>query len=89
MPTPRILKLGSQVTYTDTKGNDKLAFIIGTSESVTEGTSLPVPNEGQFHISVWSPSGRIYPKASVPLASTVKDNDGYKNEDGKLIGVLR
>jgi hypothetical protein len=89
MPTPRILKLGSDVTYTDTQGQQKYAKIVGTKDSISEGTGLPTLSDDQFHIVVFSPAGSIYFRHNVPLAKSVKDNDGFRNSEGKLVGVVR
>lgn len=82
------LALGHNAIYVDSKGHRKVALIIGTAESIVEGSALPTIPDDHFNIIVTSPSGRQYLKASVPSAVVVKDNQDYYNVDKNLVSVL-
>lgn len=68
MTTNTTLRLGQAVTYTDTRGRQKAAFVIGTNDSVEPGHDLPVPEEGHAHLAIFSPSGQVYTRHNVPEA---------------------
>lgn len=83
------LNLAQDVRYIDTKGHTKVAKVVGTPDSVVEGTDLPTLNEGHYTVIIFSPSGRVYGKHSVPDSDDEAVNlSEYTNEDGALIGVL-
>lgn len=52
--------LGKSVVYTDSQGLEKAALIVGTPESITEGTEIPVPPLGTVHLKVEPPTGKPY-----------------------------
>jgi len=84
------LTLGQPVSYTDTKGHSKFAIVTGTPETVVEGSDLPTLNPDHYAITVFSPSGRIYPKFSVPdvTADDINLSEYASEEDGSLVGVI-
>lgn len=83
------LSLAQTARYVDTKGHEKVALVVGTPESVAEGTDLQTLNPGHYIVTVFSPSGRTYTKHSVPDATHAEFNGAdYTNEDGLLVGVL-
>jgi hypothetical protein len=62
---PNTNLLGKRVIYTSTDGYQKAAKIIGTAESIQEGTGVPVPGEGEAHLLVFSPTGKTYTRTNV------------------------
>lgn len=78
--------LGQMVTYVSSQGLQKAAMVIGTPESVQEGHSLPVPEDGQAHLLVFTVKGSSA-RLSVPskaLAETIEDF----TVDGNLVGYF-
>lgn len=71
------VKLGQAVTYFSAKGQQKAAIVIGTHESITEGTSVPQPDEFNLNLLVFSPNGNVYPKANVPPVSEAQKESAY------------
>lgn len=57
------------VTYRDGAGFEKAAFIIGTRESVKEGTNVPRPAEGHAHLYIVPATGKPYVRQNVKLGS--------------------
>lgn len=68
--------LNTFVVYLSSMGDRKSALVIGTPDSITPGTSVPVPAENERHLLVFSPTGNSYPKHSVPMATDLDDPDG-------------
>lgn len=81
--------LGKTVEYISTKGDRKVALVLGTSESITPGTSLPVPQEGHLHLLVFSPTGTAYPKHSVPSAEVASQIPDFAVDGDNLRNVWR
>lgn len=79
------VKLGQAVQYISTKGKVKLALVVGTPETVEEGTSLPVLLPGQLHLAVftWS-AGTFLPRLQVPFEGL-----GAPSEDGTEVGFWK
>ena len=78
--------LGQSVQYISSKGKVKLALVVGTPETVEEGTSLPALLPGQLHLAVftWS-AGTFLPRLQVPF-------DGLgatTNEEGAPVGFWK
>lgn len=82
------LALGHNAIYVDSKGHQKVALIIGTSQSIAEGTNLDTIPEGHFNIIVTSASGRQYAKKAVPSATTASSIDDYYDKNKNLVSVL-
>lgn len=63
------IRLNKPVTYTDGNGFQKAAVIVGTRDSVKEGTDVARPEKGHAHLRVLSPAGknRDYDRQNVPL----------------------
>lgn len=59
--------LGDRVQYTDGQGFTKLAFITGTRKSIAKGTEVARPEKDQAHLLVISPTGKQYPRESIPF----------------------
>jgi hypothetical protein len=53
------LPLGSIVTYTNSRGQDKCALVVATAENTSPGTRLQVA-PGTVNIEVHSPMGKTY-----------------------------
>lgn len=82
-------KLGQTVTYLSTsKGDQKLALITATPETITEGTDLPTLNPDHYVITVFSPAGTIYTKFGVPEFGAEGINKEEYVIDGTPRGVL-
>lgn len=62
---PSLFTLGQDVTYVDTKGHIKVAKIIGTSDTIAQGSSLAVPAFNEAHLFVFGLNGS-YVRTSVP-----------------------
>lgn len=87
MPNATLLQ---PVVYIGTKGHKKAALVIGTPESIDEGTQVPVPSEGYLHLLVFSPTGNAYPKFNVPSEEVAKTIPDYHADDnGNLREVWR
>jgi hypothetical protein len=81
--------LGTAVEYVGTKGKIKLGLVVGTPETVEEGTALPALLPGQLHIAVFTWSvGTFVPRLNVPFEGLVSGNTEFQ-EDGKAVGVWR
>lgn len=76
MATATKIKLGQAVTYIDSKGHEKAAIVIGTPESVVEGTSLSPLEDGQLNLFVIAPHRGPYNRLNVPSAESASDLDG-------------
>lgn len=76
------MQLGTPVQYIASNGKPKLAFVLGTPETISEGTEIPTLSEGQLHLTVFSPNGNIYPRHNVPSAKSVEDNPEFVTENG-------
>lgn len=88
--TAPTVQLGQSVVYVGRKGLPKQAFIVGTTETVQEGHSLPTLSEGQVYLTVWEFSaGHYVPKGPVPFEGSVAGNGDYLNADGVTVGVWR
>lgn len=74
------LTLGQIVTYTDTKGHPKPAMVLGTIDTIVDGTDLPVPYENEAHLSVFG-YGKCYTKLNVPSAAMVEQMVAQGNTD--------
>lgn len=61
--------LGQAVTYIGSNGKQKVAFVLGTRDSITEGTDVPRPAANQANLMVFSPSGRVYLRNQTPVAT--------------------
>lgn len=81
--TVKLAPLNSFVTYLSSKGDRKSALVIGTPDSITPGTSVPVPAENERHLLVFSPTGAAYAKHSVPMATPDYDT----NEDARSTNI--
>lgn len=87
--TAPTVQLGQSVEYVGTKGKTKLALVVGTPETVEEGTHLPTLGEGQLHLAVFTWAvGTFTPRLSVPFEGTVADNAEFQ-EEGQTVGVWR
>lgn len=62
---PSLFTLGQDVTYVDTKGHIKVAKVIGTSDTIAQGSSLAVPAFNEAHLFVFGLNGS-YVRTSVP-----------------------
>jgi hypothetical protein len=71
------LRLGQPVTYTDSRGYQKAAFVVGTSDSVQPGHDLPVPDEGHAHLAIFSPTGAVYARHNIPEAVDAFSTQAY------------
>ena len=60
------VRLGDFVNYTSTDGFTKLALVIGTRKSVAKDTALARPEKGSAHLKVFSPTGQVYDRQSIP-----------------------
>ena len=60
------IALGTPVEYRDSNGRRKAALIVGTAESIDEGSSIEVPDEGHAHLAVFSPTGSRYMSLNIP-----------------------
>lgn len=90
MAVSKKIKLGQTVTYISTKGYEKLALVTGTPESVQPGHDLPELPEGYLHLVVIAPSGKVYPRLSVPSEAVAKDIPDFAAEgELELRGVYR
>lgn len=70
-----VYKLGDHVTYISGKGKQKLALVLGTPETIEEGSSLGFTlKEGQATLLVFSPSGRQEYKKHVDFAGIAAAN---------------
>jgi hypothetical protein len=65
----KTLKLGRRVEYRDGAGFRKLGIVTGTAETVTKGTGVTVPGQGNAHILVISPTGKQYHREDVPAGA--------------------
>lgn len=61
------IRLGKGVAYTDGNGFVKAAIIIGTRDSIQDGTDVQRPGKGHAHLEVTSPAGKKYVRTNVPL----------------------
>ncbi len=57
--------LGKAVIYTDGNGYQKAALVIGTPDSVQDGTEIERPGDGSVLLKVFSPSGQDYIRNNV------------------------
>lgn len=81
-PKPKKGNLGDPVTYISSKGKSKLAFVIGTPDSIDDGGSIPALDDGYRHLLIISPSGRFQTRHSVPnKADTASDEFKTQNPD--------
>ena len=71
------VQLGQNVTYISAKGQKKAALVIGTHESIEEGTSVPQPEEFALNLLIFSPTGSVYAKANVPPISEAQELQAY------------
>lgn len=85
--TQKTYTLGDTVNYFDTRGRQKMAFITGTPESIDPEGEIPRPQVGYAHLLVFSPSGQVYAKASVPLKALAEGIEDY-TIDGVLGGYF-
>lgn len=77
--------LGASVQYVSTKGKVKLAIVVGTPDTVEEGTSLPVLLPGQLHLAVFTwRAGTFLPRLQVPFEGL-----GAPQEDGTEVGFWK
>lgn len=75
--------LGQPVVYISTKGKQKAAFVVGTPETVEEGTSLPVLLPGQLHLAVFTwGAGTYLPRLQVPFEGLGAQTDEEGNPKG-------
>lgn len=65
-----MVKINEFGVYNSTDGKQKSAMVIGTPETVVEGTSIPVLAEGQVHILVFSLKGKVSPRYNVVAEKT-------------------
>lgn len=71
-------KLGTHVTYFSSNGKQKTALVVGDPNSVVV-TEVGGPNDGavpplaenERHLVVFSPTGAVYLKQNVPVATTL------------------
>ena len=71
------VQLGQNVTYISAKGQKKAALVIGTPDTIEEGTSVPQPEEFELNLLVISPTGSVYAKAKVPPVSETQETQAY------------
>lgn len=83
------VKVGTPVIYVGTKGKQKLALVVGTPETIEEGTSLPTLNEGQVHLAVWGFNGGFRPRLNVPFESVIADDPEFTNDEGQPVGFWK
>lgn len=89
-PTPEAPKfgVGLPVLYINTEGHERAATIIGTHDSIEIANGrVPQPEQGYFHLVVFSFSGPMY-KLDVPheaVAQTIPDH----TIEGKLVGYIK
>lgn len=72
--------IGQIVTYTDTKGHPKPALVLGTIDTIVDGTDLPVPTENEAHLTVFG-FGKCYTKLNVPSQALVEQMATQGNTD--------
>lgn len=90
MPTAKAktVQVGQFVQYKGSKGYPKAALVVGTPDSVTEGKDLPVPQEGHLHLLVFSATGAVYLRHSVPseqVAADIPDYTSIKDDGTTLV----
>lgn len=86
MSAATAVALGDTVNYISSTGDRKAAFVVGTPDSIREGTQVPALEAGQLHLLVFSPVGSAYGRFSVPSGESVKDNQDFYS-DGVLVNV--
>lgn len=84
-PITATLTLGQTAQFIDSKGHVRVALVIGTSESVQAGTSVPTLNPGFYNLMTFTAFGRPSVKLNIPEAALA--NDDYL-VDGKLREVV-
>lgn len=77
MTTNTTLRLGQAVTYIDSSGYQKAAFVLGTRDSIQPGHEVEQPDEGHAHLAIFSPSGRRYTRHNVPEAQTSDSTQAF------------
>jgi hypothetical protein len=80
------IALGQHVAYTDAKGHTRVALVLGTPESIVEGTSLATLPADHYNVLTYTAGGRTSFKAAVPDANIA--NEDYL-VDGELRQVVR
>ncbi len=60
------LQLGTPVTYRDSDGFEKLAFVTGTRKTVSKDGSATRPDKGAGSLFVVSLTGSTYHRANIP-----------------------
>lgn len=70
------VKIGTFVTYISGKGKQKAALVLGTPETIEEGTNLGFTlHPGQLTLKVFSPSGGVEDKKHVDFAGLKADGE--------------
>lgn len=69
--------LGQTVTYVGANGKKKVGLVIGTADTIEEGTSVPSLEEDQVHLLVFSPTGNAYMRTNVAPQSDEKVTEVY------------
>lgn len=76
------VKLGQAVAYISTNGKQKLAFVVGTSDTIDSSDHVPsVESPAHAHLEVHSPTGNVYLRHNVPSADAA--------EEGQTVNVYR
>lgn len=73
-------KLGEMVTYVGSAGYPKAAMVVGTPESVVPGTNIPELADGERHLMVFSVTGVVYTKLTVPYGP-------FNTPDGSVVNT--
>jgi hypothetical protein len=74
------IALGSHVKYVSSKGHVKLALVLATSDTLTEGTSFAEQfplNADQVNLIAYSPSGTQRRHLQVPSQASVQGNPDF------------
>ncbi len=69
------VKLGRRGVYTDGNGYQKAAIVIGTYDSIQDGTDVQRPAEGNVNVRVLSPTGdasKDYARFDIPVGAGPK-----------------
>ncbi len=75
--------IGQAVQYISTKGKVKAALVVGTPDTVEEGTHLPALLPGQLHLAVFTWSvGTFIPRLQVPFEGLGAQTDDEGNPKG-------
>lgn len=68
-----MVKINQFGTYVNAKGLQKSAVVIGTTDTLVEGTSIPaLADANHAHILVFSLSGKVAPRYNVVVEGNAK-----------------